>query len=148
MVNKANVLRVADAIENAELVKRGIGFNMSNYIAPAGAPVDGLGPDMSGHGCGTVACIAGTACALMHPRTRAHTLVKKSSGWELCPFDEAGEYLGLSMEDAEDLFIPGNEDINSITPAHAVAVLRHLAETGEVDWSVQPALLKATGGEA
>lgn len=134
-MNKANILRVADAIENGELVKRGIGFNMAFYLAPTeeSLVVDKIG------GCGTTACIAGWAYALQRPRTKAATFIKRDV--EVHVRADATEFLGLTGVEAHKLFVPSDEagPWRNITPAHAVAVLRHLAETGEVDWSVKPA---------
>lgn len=122
MVNKANVLRVADAIEKGELVKRGIGFNMAAWNNDA--EIHGL-RDLSGHRCGTVACIGGHAAILF-------------------PEGHPNETLGLSLSEGKELFYAWSYrewydvKLRNITIRHAVAVLRHLAETGEVDWSVKP----------
>jgi len=81
------------------------------------------------HGCGTVGCIAGWATALADP----------SGEWRI-DGDAAAvaeEWLELDSENADALFTPRTiraDDWTNITRAHAVRVLDHLLETGEVDW--------------
>lgn len=50
---KERLLELANIIERAELVKRDIGFNMSTFERARSYE------DMTGHKCGTTACIAG-----------------------------------------------------------------------------------------
>ena len=77
--------------------------------------------------CGTPACIAGWAGRIFSTR------ITQAEGYEI---------LGLNEEQAWDLFLPGNQlnligrFYNEITLGHAVKVLDHLIETGEVDWHV------------
>lgn len=101
---------------------------------------DDLGFDMrywnpvlaGSHGCGTVACIAGWTCAMERPDLSYWS-------WGGTP---AAEILGLDDPMAHELFTPCSGSLPSgleykhIKPPHAVRVLRNLAETGEVDWSV------------
>lgn len=85
------------------------GFNMTHYT----------------HNCDTPCCIAGWA---------AHqTGNKDRPAWI-----EATEYLGLADDVADNLFLMWDSDISfeSVTPSHAAAVLRHLADHGVVDWTV------------
>lgn len=88
--------------------------------------------------CGTVACIAGHAFIMAFGERdllRSNNINAR-----------AQEFLGLSLSDALDLFVPvlvkdskGNFhpiiDEKGIGPEHAVKVLEHLLETGTVDWS-------------
>lgn len=124
-----NILRVADAIERHEI--SWLGFNMRFFQADTHNP-ESLGiEDKSGHSCGTVACIAGWTNAV---RTGART-----SGNEIEPEDE-GDWLGLSELDWDALFYPKNMKMDSwadITQQQAVITLRHLAKTGDVDWSAE-----------
>lgn len=85
------------------------------------------------HACGTVACIAGHALALFAPMTEI-------TGWMV---DAGAEALEIDDEEVTDaLFTPeGLEMGNGVnaykaTNLQAARVLDHLAETGEVDWSV------------
>lgn len=144
MVNKANVLRVADAIENSKLVKRDIGFNMAYVAERSGV----YAKDKTGHHCGTVACIAGYAFAIKHPRTSAAKIraIEERTGGDADDdpiVEEARDFLGITPDESEALFFPDAYDpdliLHNLPAEQAVAVLRHLAETGEVDWSVKPA---------
>jgi hypothetical protein len=129
-MTKDNVLAVADAIEAQRFPR--LGFNM-RWLFLKREPRRPDEIDMSGHDCGTVACIAGWALAVKkgsQPRN-----AKKAEGEALIT---AEEYLGLNQYEAHALFFPPERHERDITPSEAVAVLRHLAETGEVDWSVAP----------
>jgi hypothetical protein len=120
-MNKKAILRVADAIENAELAKDGIGFNMLSYHARRHSNYD-----HTGHNCATTCCIAGWAIVLNGERPHGIGVVSR-----------AAELMSLDWWNALDLFEP-NLDIpySNITAAQAVRTLRHLAETGEVSWEV------------
>lgn len=50
--------------------------------------------------------------------------------------DEAASKLGLDFDTSSNLFYPDHDDYDSITPQQAGRTLRHLAATGEVDWTV------------
>ena len=118
-MNEENILKVADAIERHSIPD--LGFNMELLRGAA----DERYPDLSGHNCGTVACIAGWALAV----------AGKDGG-----FEAAAEFFGFKDQEEEEsydfpLFFPGSPHYGT-TSSQAVAVLRHLAETGEVDWSI------------
>jgi len=121
-MNRENILAVADAIEKHSIPD--LGFNMGNYVTTAGSSVT----DNSGYGCGTVACIAGWCKAVRDGKAPQPVWVDDFN-WE-----KQASWLGLSVGEGERLFIyyPGHG--NDIQPSQAVSVLRHLAETGEVDW--------------
>jgi hypothetical protein len=115
-MNKERILALADIIEKQPHVEHTAakGFNMWGYRHPCGSP----------------SCIAGWA---IHSFPR----VRSDEG----PQSHAAKILGISWDEASPLFDPehyveGVMDMRSITPAHAAAVLRHLASSGEVDWSV------------
>lgn len=125
-MNVERILQLADVIEKtphrlrySETMKwrRLSGFNMSNWH------------------CGTTGCIAGWACDVF------------GNGNEPFYTDEiqfdAAVLLGLPHHIADDLFVPTDGALTDIKPKHAANVLRHLAETGEVDWSIADA--RATG---
>lgn len=125
-MNKERIIQLAEAIEQGTLLAgpERLGFNM-NYFS---TPMSWFNQDFARRDCGTVACIAGHAAAI-------------SSG-SVTSFSEAAEWLGLPYDEtAVELFFPGDSSgINvpswsKITPAHAGAVLRRLAETGRVDWT-------------
>ena len=125
-MNKENVLAVADAIERHSIPD--LGFNMSCFV---GEVEPGFRDDHFGSTCGTVACIAGwTRCV----RTmKALELPRGDFNWAL-----EADWLGLDGATSElfwgDDFV--NRHLEEVTPSQAVHVLRHLAETGEVDWSI------------
>lgn len=127
-MNVERILQVANAIEQRSV--DGLGFNMNYFKTHI-------------NGCGTVACIAGWACAIADE--------------PLNSFNEAGIWLGFAetIEEADalwrlrnsildQLFFASNhpDNINYISalatiPAEqAGRTLRHLAKTGEVDWTV------------
>ena len=118
-MNKERILKVADAIENHHF--KTLGFNMESFIAEHSS-------DRSEHDCGTTACIAGWVHALQKG-------IKKTLMCKLA--DDIGEYaqkyLGLNDHQADRLFYEVN---SNITDKEAVKVLRHLAETGVVDWQI------------
>jgi len=115
-MNKENILAVADAIETHSVPD--LGFNMGGYFFE--------GEDADDGKCGTVACIAGWTCKVLGEPSNEY-----EHGWT------AGDHLGLDHEQRTLLFTPrgwlGSPEI--FKARHAVRVLRHLAETGEVDWA-------------
>ena len=117
-MNVENILKVAEAIEQHSIAD--LGFNMSIVTGPVRP--DRL--DMSGHNCGTVACIAGWTNAVFK-NASPHT-------------PAAAGYLGLEADQADELFCPEGWMDGDIKPEQAVRTLRHLAVSGEVDWSVAP----------
>lgn len=122
-MNKELILRVADAIENAELAPQGIGFNMETYKGSSR-----IWPDKSGHNCATVACIAGWTNFLVKDSASFYSAIS------------ARLFLGLSTAQADELFEPIDTvenmglALHDITPKQAVRCLRNLAATGKVDW--------------
>lgn len=127
-MNTENILRVADAIEQHSIPD--MGFNMGTFRgeADSGHP---MSVDLSGHNCGTVACIAGYAETLF-----------VMDGGDLADYGGSGTFFGISDDDQIALIMPRgwNLDPRQYTPQRAVSVLRHLAATGEVDWSVGASL--------
>lgn len=111
-MNVENILKVADAIEQHTIAD--LGFNMGLWAARSSRSF----PDRSGHNCGTVACIGGWTDRVI--------------GTE----GSAADRLGLDYEEADALFCPPGWSGGEISQLQAVAVLRHLAATGKVDWTV------------
>lgn len=129
-MNKQNILRLADALDNVELAKsHNIGFNMATFVST-------FDIDRTEHDCGTVACIAGWAVAMFghNGKPRASPLSAMKLNNFPTPEEHATRTLGLSYVTAQSLFYPGNPRYHQITPKVAAATLRHLAETGVVDW--------------
>lgn len=134
---KERLLAVADAIEHEALVKKNIGFNMSQWYYSS----DSERPsrrDKTGHECGTIACIAGWTALMEDGPDRTNM-----AGWETNIDNgipaRARVVLGISRDDARHLFTPEDNGYgggySEITPAHAVAVIRHYAETGTIRWN-------------
>lgn len=133
-MNVENILKVADAIEQHSIPD--LGFNMRALLNDADEEV----PTHFSEPCQTVACIAGWAHVASggSESERSHEVI----------WDTAMGWLGISAPDARKLFVP-TELLGSFTkikPDEAVAVLRHLAKTGEVDWSIAAPSLLATEG--
>jgi hypothetical protein len=128
VVNRENILKVAQAIEDAARpeAEPEIGFNMTMYVDRYAVS----GSDRTGHNCGTTACIAGWAWHIAKGR------VPDEGSYYVR--EEGAEFLGLEVgsRTERDLFCPIDVPDHALTPARAAAVLRHLAETGKVDWSV------------
>lgn len=118
-MNVERINALADLIE-AQPHSEEKGFHMNHVV----------------HGCGTPSCIAGWA--EWENEGRPASLTFSGEGF----LENAAKYLGIGEYDydnkklkATKLFYPGKTYYYS-TPAHAAKVLRHLAATGEVDWSI------------
>jgi len=94
--------------------------------------------------CGTSACIAGWAAVL---GTGKPLMIRRTSWGEDVTTHEygsigeyAGEWLGLDAITENDLFYGEGDgyvvNLNDIDRAWAIRTLKHLLETGEVDWRV------------
>jgi hypothetical protein len=130
-MNRENILATADAIEQHLI--HDLGFNMKTF----GSYVDETCPDYSGHNCNTVACIGGWARLVekisqgVAPEPRSLISMEGTDH----AYYTAKEFFGMTNEHAVQMFDP-NIDLSKITPAHAVSVLRHFAETNVVDWTI------------
>ena len=125
-MNKDNILRLANAIESAELAPK-FGFNMM-YLDQAR---EGEIRDHTGQNCPSVGCIASWAVRLAGTEKEKNGHVYKN----------ACLWLGLPVdESACKLFnAPAGMNREDITRAQAVHTLRHLAATGEIVWQPTPA---------
>ena len=93
--------------------------------------------------CGTVCCIAGAATQFFNDENgeiAGEAFEKSAESWTgtgeadwLVVASEARYLLGLERLQAKELFEP-NVRWTSITPEIAAKVIRHLMETGEVNW--------------
>ena len=101
------------------------------------------------HTCGTPACIAGYAYSLAVASVddEAKDYIEHNRNW----YNVASSWLNDTLEPdgytrvaynvLTNLFEPRTHTIRTddwydITPAQAAKVIRHLADTGEVDWSI------------
>ncbi len=123
---EARLMALADAIERAELVKQGVGFNMGRWFAVTTAIPNKI---RTAHACGTVACLAGWTAVLEDGQEGMH---------EDKVYRRAINILGITDGTAKELFVPeinGGPAHLSISAEHAVAVVRNLARTGKVEWN-------------
>jgi len=131
-MNSTNILAVASAIENRAIWN--LGFNMARFVTSMKTGDDGEYTDHTGQGCGTTACIAGWAFALMHGRA----LMPEMSGPWIAR--NAGDWLGLGHGQRNELFYATDRGVNvslsELTDVQAIKTLRHLAAAGEVDWKL------------
>lgn len=97
-------------------------FAMERWFSAA-TPNPFLPKEMT-HECGTAACIAGWTLSLFR---KASVEI-----WEVEHI--AASILGLTIDQACDLFMPPGFVHNKQTRAQAVATLDRLLETGEVQW--------------
>ena len=126
-MNKEAILELAEFIEGIPHLDPAESFSGLQVKAPLGKwfRMDiWMTRTVYNLGCGTVGCIAGLA----------------ADHWDM-PMESTkiGEVMGLTSAQSMDLFTPDRTygvGYRGITPAMAGTVLRHLAETGEVDWRV------------
>ena len=123
-MNVENIRRVADAIEKHEI--KDLGFNMRVY----GSSVFKWA-DHTGRGCGTTACIAGWAAII--GGFRSPETIRDRDGFVISKF--AQDFLDIGSYEESELFEP---DVNreEISAEQAVRTLRHLADTGRVEWDL------------
>jgi len=132
-MNVENILKVADAIEQHSIPE--LGFNMGEWVGDANVNQ----PDMSGHNCGTVACIAGWTCAVLTDDI--------NKVYDL-DYRELGALLGINYDQAKSLFIPSYAGVrlSLIGQDQAIRTLRNLAITGNVDWTIEAPISEPSHG--
>lgn len=110
-MNKENILKLADHIERLDPME----YDQSKFV----------------YGCGTPSCIAGWALWFVRPWEGRGDVVAFETGVEI-----AEKWLGISSSTARILFSahPYASLDDAPSPQEAAVTLRHLAETGEVDW--------------
>lgn len=135
-MNKENLLKVAEMVENGSHKFNGMHaiFNMADWInyAPRNINIEFFEknrPDVKDvHACNTTACIAGYAALLADYETFSDS---RRSGSAVV--ETAREYLGLTMQQAQDLFcgLPSPR----VTGPQAAKVIRAFVETGKISWT-------------
>lgn len=130
-MNKARLMDLANIIEKEELDK--FKFNM-RHGAISDSSIDPF--------CGTVGCIAGAAIAAAYGNKIARKWASNSTNrLHEMPrptgfFIEARRILGLTDEERIELFTPrGYADTDYYSLPRSVAVLRHAAATGRIEWN-------------
>lgn len=128
-MNKENILELADVIEKQSIPD--LGFNMAYYFA------DDYN-DYSGHRCDTTACIYGFAMTIMCSGDYLDARFSSAISYY-----DVDEWLGVDVTMGARiryyLDAVRNSDgrpVVEITPHQAARTLRHLAETGNLDWAV------------
>lgn len=131
-VHRMNLERlniIAEWLEAGAPHKNGYGFNMNTWYSTDET-------DYANNECGTVMCIGGAAQQFFGGPSSFKS-----------DYDEdimsAGELLGLDYDTAHSLFYPPDDknyyDPTSYYckgPKEVAEVVRHLMETGEVDWAL------------
>lgn len=91
--------------------------------------------------CGTVACIAGHAALLAGGVLEdgdnglvVMTQLEERAGVKMTVHDAATEWLGLTSQQADALFIPHYDSCMEASPAQAASVVEELIATGLVRW--------------
>lgn len=121
-MNVENIRKLADIIEQPKSDGLNLGFNMRWWNEETKLLTRNARAQYS-DGCGTVACIGGTINVLA-----GHASSRDSFA--------AAQWLGVDGDDAIALFYPVDARVWRATRSQAAKVLRHLADTGKVDWSV------------
>lgn len=143
-MKKDRILALADRLEKLDLPGA---FSMGSWFEEiddgersTDAPVFAKDENV----CGTSCCIAGWATVYFDPYTTRRMArglkleeIKEPKGYSLDAEKRGRLALGLTEEQAEALFYgdPFEPDDSRLTNTVAAQVLRHLAETGEVDWA-------------
>ncbi len=122
-MNKDRILELADRIEKMPLLADVRRSNDSGIEVSAPEIFD-MEHWRSRTDCGSIACVGGWATIMFGNPDKYYSDVA------------SGELLGLDWSDAQMLFYPTQSTWYRIAPARAAAVLRNLAATGLVDWSI------------
>lgn len=126
-VNVKNIIRVAEVLEGKRpKPRKNLHFSMSLWAdkASQAIPLYGWNGKFAEHTCGTVACIGGWTNIIFRSENDSTAA--------------AAEKLGLDADTAHALFFEYSKGGGSyaIPPKRAAKVLRHLAKTGKVDWTI------------
>lgn len=142
MVNRENVMRLAQAFATQELATRDvgrIGYNQEHWESQLS--------DWSGNECGTTACVAGWAIHVLAPERLGDA--KYGVGYGVV----AQELLGLDVRQKQQLFCAGanpngfRKGDRKHSTCTVAAVLKNLAETGVVDWEKASKEARKANGE-
>lgn len=142
-VRKERLLKLAETVEHGYYPFNGIkaAFNMSSWLVfedtcPSREHFLYSMPNRSDitpeaeHSCNTIACLAGFAIMLFDKETTDKAKNDRHVSYERT----ARKLLGLNDLESRELFV-GRID-SRVTGAEAAKVVRHFAETGQVDWDI------------
>ncbi len=128
MANKERLIQLAEVLESERAEKH---FNMNTWFANKRYERPNKPMGIAIQDCGTIACIGGWA----------EVIANADLNWTDKQI-EANKWLDLTYAESDKLFYPvGYFGVNN--PKLAAKVVRHFAETGEVDWSIIDADLEA-----
>jgi hypothetical protein len=132
--SKEKLLKLANTVEKEYVPFNGVKalFYMPDWIAscvPGTFDPDDHRSDYNE--CNTVACIAGFTCFIFDYE-EASKLVDRTADSYYDASARAREILGISPMASNELFI--SYATHSVTGPEAAEVIRHFANTGEVDW--------------
>jgi hypothetical protein len=127
-VNVANIQRLIGRLRSPSVEDH---FDLSTYIT--GRVEEPIGQAI--HQCGSTACIAGHAVAIANP-TLVHNFELTSANYPKGYHQQAQRWLGLTEEQADELFTPDAYEVkyDRVTPQIAANVLQQLINTGQVTW--------------
>jgi hypothetical protein len=119
-LNRTNIRALARRLRSPSVDQH---FDLGEYLTTEADTSTPIGQAI--HECGTVACIAGFAAIMATPKSTAR-------GAQVQPI--AQEFLGLTDEEADKLFIPAGFSYSVVTRFVAADTLDHFADTGEIKW--------------
>ena len=138
-LNIAAINTVADAVEGLPFDV----FNMGEWMDTLGGPINTVVPNWNDRvqtavDCETAACIAGWTCIVLDDEWSPY-------GYDYKPDKRARKLLGMTMDEARQLFTPvvGVDvmcNYADITPKDAADTMRRYADTGRVEWLAEPKL--------
>ncbi|MBN7759747.1 hypothetical protein JYP52_01245 [Nitratireductor aquibiodomus] len=141
MLNINAVNALADLLDNLP-AETETGFNMMYYNRALDHSYMQVDTHVE-HECGTVCCIAGWAAMYLQEGDQPLRETPAKRELHHLPRRKAREILGLTEHQTRQLFEPMDHDDPapdldwySVTPKQAAKVLRHLAATSVVDWTI------------
>lgn len=135
-MNKENILKVADAIENETI--KGLKFRMDKILY--NKEFEDTSNDLlvaeRKFTCGTAGCIAGWAYVIYTLEFRGKMPVTIPDGEFM--LQRARHFLNLSRTDAAHLFLTHVDmnELETVKAEDAVWVLRNLVEKTVIDWTI------------
>ena len=146
----AKILDAVDEHHASSFDMRTWGASLINEVVLRGGlqPVEqaNVALEKKVHDCGTPVCIAGWTVL-------AFSRYLMDESYECSVYYEACDLLDLTNEQTMELFVPFTDQLDSVkllgmvTASNAAQVLRHLADTDEVDWMIVPRLKEAIAAQ-
>lgn len=127
-MNRERLLELADHIEKMPMWRGPLRDLWNSHTETHYFSIDHYAE--KSQSCGTVCCIAGETVRLWGPQFPLERASSLDPGY--C--ETAGRLLGLDREQEQHLFLPPLRRQFSFTPKVSASCIRHLAETGRVEW--------------